>query len=89
MVFSATYILPVVTSIIYQDGTLSMFLNDMSLTFMAGLLLWGLNRKYERELKTREGFIIVVVAWLGMAGFATLPLMSYLPDLSFTDAYFY
>lgn len=88
MVFSATYILPVVTSIIYQDGTLSMFLNDMSLTLMAGLLLWGLNRKYERELKTREGFIIVVVAWLGMAGFATLPLMSYLPDLSFTDAYF-
>jgi trk system potassium uptake protein TrkH len=88
MVFSTTYALPILASIVYQDGTLSMFLSDMGLTFGCGLLLWLLNKRHESELKAREGFMLVVLAWTGMAGFATLPLMSYLPDLSFTDAYF-
>ena len=88
MVFSVTYMLPILTSLIYEDGTLLLFLWDMLLTLGVGSTLWGLTRHYKRELKSRDGFIIVVLTWLGMAGLATLPLMSYLPDLSFTDAYF-
>ena len=87
-VFSVTYLLPIVTSLIYEDGTVILFLEDMGLTLGAGLILWGLTHRFQRELKARDGFILVVLAWLGMAAFATFPLMSHLVNLSFTDAYF-
>jgi trk system potassium uptake protein TrkH len=88
MVFSATYILPIVTAVVFHDGTLLLFLQDMLLTLSAGLLLWLLTRKFERELKAKDGFLLVVLVWTGIAAFATFPLTSYLEDLSFTDAYF-
>ena len=87
-VFSVTYLLPILTSLVYDDGTVILFLEDMGLTLGAGLILWGLTHRFQRELKARDGFILVVLAWLGMAAFATFPLMSHLLDLSFTDAYF-
>ena len=87
-VFSVTYLLPILTSLVYEDGTVILFLEDMGLTLGAGLILWGLTHRFQRELKARDGFILVVLAWLGMAAFATFPLMSHLLDLSFTDAYF-
>ncbi len=88
MVFSVTYLLPIATSLTYQDGTVILFIEDMSLTLGGGLVLWGLTHQFQLELKARDGFILVVLAWLGMAAFATFPLMSYLENLSFTDAYF-
>ena len=87
-VFSATYLLPILTSLAYEDGTAMIFLMDMGLTLGAGLFLWGVTHQFQRELKARDGFILVVLAWLGMAAFATFPLMSHIVDLSFTDAYF-
>ena len=87
-VFSVTYLLPILTSLVYDDGTAMLFVTDMGLTLGAGLILWGLTHRFQRELKARDGFILVVLAWLGMAAFATFPLMSHLLDLSFTDAYF-
>ncbi|MBM3203812.1 TrkH family potassium uptake protein, partial [Candidatus Woesearchaeota archaeon] len=88
MVFSATYLMPLISALVFQDGTLTLFIEDMLSTFGAGLLLWSLTRHYQRELKAKEGFMLVVLAWTGMAAFATFPLMSSLPGLSFTDAYF-
>lgn len=88
MVFSATYLLPLVTSLIYRDGTVLLFMEDMLLTLGAGGLLWIMTRNFQRELKAKDGFLLVVLAWTGMAAFSTFPLMSYLKDLSFTDAYF-
>lgn len=87
-VFSVTYVLPILTSLAYEDGTAMLFLMDMGLTLGAGLFLWGVTHQFQRELKARDGFILVVLAWLGMAAFATFPLMSHIVDLSFTDAYF-
>lgn len=88
MVFSTTYILPLITSILFDDGTLMLFLEDMVGTFGAGLILWGLTRHYRRDLKAKEGFMLVVLAWTGMAAFAAIPLLSSIDGLSFTDAYF-
>ncbi len=88
MVFSATYIMPLISAILFRDGTLMLFVEDMLSTFGAGVILWGLTRNYRRELKAKEGFMLVVLAWTGMAAFATFPLMSSLKGLSFTDAYF-
>jgi trk system potassium uptake protein TrkH len=88
MVFSVTYILPILTSVIFRDGTLTLFLEDMLFTLSAGALLWLATRRFEQELKAKEGFLLVVVTWVGIAAFATFPLMSDLDNLSFTDAYF-
>ncbi|MGX2039441.1 TrkH family potassium uptake protein [Methylocaldum sp. MU1018] len=88
MVFSITYAFPIATSLIYRDGTVFLFVEDMLLTLGAGVFLWITTKKFQRELKAKEGFLLVVLAWTGMAAFATFPLISYLPDLSFTDAYF-
>ncbi len=88
MVFSATYLLPIVASLIYQDGTAALFVEDMFFTLGAGALLWLATRSFIRDLKAKDGFLLVVLAWTGMAAFATFPLISYLENLSFTDAYF-
>jgi trk system potassium uptake protein TrkH len=88
MVFSATYLLPIVTSLIFEDGTATLFLEDMLFTLGAGVLLWLATRRFVRELKAKDGFLLVVLTWIGMAAFASFPLMSYLENLSFTDAYF-
>lgn len=88
MVFSITYILPIITSLIYDDGTVRLFVMDMLWTLGAGGLLWILTRRYDRELHAKDGFLLVVSAWLGVAAFSTFPLMSNIKGLSFTDAYF-
>jgi trk system potassium uptake protein TrkH len=43
---------------------------------------------YKRELKIREGFLLVVLVWSVLPAFGTLPLLFHLPYLSFTKAYF-
>jgi trk system potassium uptake protein TrkH len=83
--FSVTYILPIITSIIYQDGTLLDFVLAMMMTFLAGTLMWLLTRRYKSELSIRHGYLLVVMMWTAIPAFATLPL---LPNLSFTGAYF-
>ncbi|MGV8934009.1 MAG: TrkH family potassium uptake protein [Gallionellaceae bacterium] len=86
--FSVTYILPIITSIIYQDGTLLDFVLAMMMTFLAGTLMWLLTRRYKSELSIRHGYLLVVMMWTAIPAFATLPLLIVLPNLSFTGAYF-
>ena len=88
MVFSVTYILPIVTSLIYRDGELADFSLAMAVTFVAGCLLWLLTYRFKRELSIRNGYLLVVMMWTAMPLFATLPLLLVIDSLSFTDAYF-
>ena len=88
VVFSATYLMPIATSLIYNDGTLIDFSLAMVWTCAAGLVMWLLTRRYKGELSIRHGFLLVVAMWTAMPAFATLPLLLVLNGLSFTDAYF-
>ena len=88
VLFSITYILPIITSLIYQDGALVNFALAMLLTFLSGALMWVLTRRFKGELSIRHGYLLVVVMWTAIPAFATLPLLMVLPNLSFTDAYF-
>lgn len=88
ILFSVTCIMPMITSIIYQDGTLHDFVLAMLITLLAGGLMWAFTRRYKGELSIRHGYLLVVVMWSAIPAFATLPLLLALPDLSFTDAYF-
>jgi len=88
VLFSATYILPIITSIIYDDGTLFSFALAMVMTFLAGALMWILTLRFKAELSIRHGYLMVVMMWTAIPLFATLPLLLVMPNMSFTDAYF-
>lgn len=88
MVFSITYLLPIATAMVTHDGTTLLFLEDMFFTFGAGAGLWLATREFQYEIKSKDGFLLVVMAWTGVAAFATFPLISYINGISFTDAYF-
>lgn len=88
MVFSLTYLLPIVSALSFDDGTLKVFLTSMAITLGAGVSCWLVSREHRQDLKARDGFILVFGAWVGMAAFSTLPLLGLIEGLSFTDAYF-
>ena len=89
VVFSAAYVIPVVTSLIYNDSAILLdFLLAMVWTAAAGVLMWMLTRRYRSELSIRHGYLLVVAMWTAMPAFATIPLLLTIPGLSFTDAYF-
>ncbi|MCK9386818.1 MAG: TrkH family potassium uptake protein [Sulfuritalea sp.] len=88
MFFSITYLMPIASSLIYDDGTLIKFVDAMLISLAAGFLLWFGTRRHKRELKPRDGFLLVTLAWILMAAIATLPLLLVIDGLSFTDAFF-
>jgi trk system potassium uptake protein TrkH len=88
MVFSVSYLMPVVTSLIYNDGTTIDFFLAMVWTSAIGFLMWLLTRRYKGELSIRHGYLLVVAMWTAMPAVATLPLLLVIDHLSFTDAYF-
>ena len=89
VMFSATYVMPVATALVYADSTLVLdFLLAMVWTASAGVLMWLLTRRHKGELSIRHGYLLVVTMWTAMPLFATIPLLLAIPGLSFTDAYF-
>ncbi|MEO6423689.1 MAG: potassium transporter TrkG [Candidatus Nitrotoga sp.] len=88
IMFSVTYILPICTSLIYQDGTWIDFALAMAITFVAGCLMWLIARHSKRELTIRHGYLLVAMVWTVLPAFATLPLLLQINGLSLTDAYF-
>ncbi len=86
--FGITYLMPIATSLIYDDGTVFEFLDALGFCLAAGVALWLPTRRYKRELQPRDGFLLVTLAWVFMAAIATVPLMLVIDDLSFTDAFF-
>ena len=88
MMFSITYVLPMVTSLIYDDGQILDFAAAAVFCLAVGALVWAATRRYKRELRSRDGFLLVTLAWVLMSAIATVPLLIALPGLSFTDAFF-
>jgi trk system potassium uptake protein TrkH len=87
-VFAVTFLMPLVSALVFQDGTFDDFAVAAGINVVAGLALAALTRRYKRELKPRDGFLLVTLSWVLMSASAAVPLMIALPGLSFTDAYF-
>lgn len=88
VLFSAAYLMPLVVSLIYADGTLIDFALAMVMTAAAGCLMWMFTRRYKGEISIRHGYLLVVAMWTAMPAVATLPLLMVIDGLTFTDAYF-
>ena len=88
MMFALCLLFPLAWSIILQDAAQTAYDEALVLTGLAGVVLWAATRKNRRELQPRDGFLLVALVYTVLPAFATLPLLLYLPELSFTDAYF-
>lgn len=88
LVFSLTYLLPILCSLIYRDGTVVEFIDAMGLCALLGLVLYAATRRHYRELRARDGFLLVSLSWTLMAAIATLPLLLAYESMSFADAFF-
>jgi trk system potassium uptake protein TrkH len=86
--FGATYVLPVVCSLIAGDGLALDFVVGAAASSGAGLLIAAATRHHDRELKPRDGFLLVTLGWIVTSALATIPLLLALPSLSFTGAFF-
>jgi trk system potassium uptake protein TrkH len=86
--FGVLYSLPIAWSLGARDGATLDFLAAAAINAAIGLAVALATRRFRRELKPRDGFLLVTLAWVLMSASATIPLMIALPDLSFTDAYF-
>ncbi len=87
--FGATFVLPLVTALIAADGTATCFLLSGLATAGIGYGIATATRRHARELKPRDGFLLVTLAWAAISAAATTPLLLLLiPHLTFTAAYF-
>ena len=86
--FAATCVAPLLCSLWFGDGLWLKFLLTAALTAGAGLTLAAATYRVRRELKPRDGFLLVTLGWLIVPAAAALPLLLSVPGLSFTAAYF-
>ncbi|MDX1529823.1 MAG: potassium transporter TrkG, partial [Gammaproteobacteria bacterium] len=88
-VFSLTMLPPAALSWWFSDGALSSFLTAFFLVLATGLALWLPVRKVRREMRVRDGFLIVVTFWVALGISGSVPLILD-KDLAFsiTDSVF-
>ncbi len=89
MIFSTAMLIPVFVDYLYEEGAATPFLQAFALIFCAGFLLYLPFRNQIRELRLRDGFMVVVLFWVVLGSTGGVPLyLSDAIDLSVTDAVF-
>jgi trk system potassium uptake protein TrkH len=87
--FSLTMMPPLLIAIWFRDQTFTSFLSAFLLILAVGLILWFPVRKSNKELRLRDGFVVVVMFWAGLGIAGAVPLiLSTVIDISITDAVF-
>ena len=89
MLFSTSMLPPVAVSLWDNDGTAPAFVSGFAITLLAGAAIWLPVRTEQRELRLRDGFIIVAAFWVVLGSFGAAPfLFSTEPSMTITDAVF-
>ncbi len=89
MLFSLTMLPPLGVSLYFADGNWQPFFDAFVALLVLGAIAWWPVRKRIRELRLRDGFLVVALFWvvLGIAGSVPLLLSTEL-NMSITDAVF-
>jgi trk system potassium uptake protein TrkH len=88
-VFSLTMIPPLAISLSIQDGVTQAFFSAFVLILSSGLLLWLPVQWARRELRLRDGFVVVLMFWVALSLCGAAPFMlASQPHMSLTDAVF-
>ena len=87
--FSATMLIPIAVSLFFADGTWTAFAVSFLIILGSGLLIWWPVRAETRELRLRDGFVVVALFWVVLGVFGATPfLLAEFPRMGFTDAVF-
>ena len=87
--FSLTMIPPLIISLITNDGSIIPFLLAFIIILLTGLAFWYPVKNFKNDLRLRDGFVVVVIFWVGLGVAGSIPLLiSKTPDLSITNAIF-
>jgi len=82
-------VLPLLVSLIYDDGSTRALISSTLISSSLGLIFFLLTREKESpHLNHRDGIAIVTLGWIMAGVFGTLPYLfsGWIPD--FTNAYF-
>ena len=89
ILFSVALIIPIITSLIFNDGNISIFITSFILFFISGSILYFPNMNSENDIKAKDGFLLVVLFWVVLSAFGSVPFMlDQQLSLSFADAFF-
>lgn len=75
-------------SFLYNDGAFSGLGFAALCTVTLGFIVFGFTKNHKKEIKKREGYIIVTLGWLVMAFSGSLPYIFTGTIASFTNAFF-
>lgn len=89
MCLSMSHLPPMAIAWWYNEPIFHPFIISGLATLLSGLLLFWFTRHTEGEPRTRDGFLIVVLFWVVISLFGSLPfIVAETPHLSFADAVF-
>jgi len=90
--FALTMFIPMALSAYLGDAALSAFIDSTLLSLGLGGGLWLATRRDRRELRPRDGFLLVSMVWTMLPLLGAAPFFIYFDragtPLSFTDGYF-
>lgn len=87
--FSLTMFPPALVSLWYEDGAAKSFLVAFFIILGTGLALWLPVHWARRELRLRDGFVIVLLFWVALSVSGAVPFMlAERPHMSLTDSVF-
>lgn len=80
---------PVLVSLWYDDGSAAMFGLSAAILFITGISIYLPVRHATQDLRLRDGFLVVVCAWLALVLVGAVPfVLLTTPHLSYVDAVF-
>lgn len=88
MGFSGLMTSCLLTSYFNDDGATQAFSDATIITFSVGALMFLPTLKVNKKLSRQAGFMLVAMTWSLSPMICTLPLLFFIPNLSFIDAYF-
>ncbi|MEX2496079.1 MAG: TrkH family potassium uptake protein [Woeseia sp.] len=89
MLFSLTMLTPLIVSALFIGEPWKPFIGGFALTLASGFFVWLPVRNARRELRLRDGFLVVASFWIVLGTFGSLPfILSEQPVMTVTDAIF-
>jgi len=89
MMFSVTMLPPILVSAIYDDHSWLPFIQGFGLTLASGVICWFPVRRSRKDLRLRDGFLVVASFWTVLGTFGAAPFyFAEAPVMSLTDAIF-
>ena len=86
LLFSFSYVFPIVVSLVFNDGSLHLFLPTFVFIGVLGLIGFFFTKGVQRDLTAKDGFVIIVMFWLVLSMAGSIPF--YLSGMSPIDAFF-